>query len=52
MELEQILSQDPRPSYQEDKERVYGMEYSGMEVKFRVEETELKVLEIKKIGSE
>ena len=52
LELEQILSQDPRPSYQEDKERVYGMEYSGMEVKFRVEEKDLKVLEIKKIGSE
>ena len=52
LELEQILSQDPRPSYQEDKERVYGMEYAGMEVKFRVEETELKVLEIKKIEGE
>lgn len=33
----QILSQDPRPSYQNDPERVYGMEYGGMEIKFTVE---------------
>lgn len=49
-ELEQILSQDPRPSYQEDQERIYGMEYAGMEVKFQVKEKELKVLEIQKRG--
>lgn len=41
--LSQILSQDPRPSYQNDPERVYGMEYAGMEVKFRVNG---KVLEV------
>ena len=35
----QILSQDPRPSYQNDPERVYGMGFAGFEVKFRVEET-------------
>lgn len=32
----QILSQDPRPSYQNDPERVYGMEYAGLEIKFTV----------------
>lgn len=35
--LEEILSQDPRPSYQEDLNRVYGMAYAGREVKFKVE---------------
>ncbi len=35
--LEEILSQDPRPSYQEDPNRVYGMAYAGREVKFKVE---------------
>lgn len=35
--LEEILSQDPRPSYQDDPDRVYGMAYAGREVKFRVE---------------
>ena len=32
--LLEVLSQDPRPSYQEDPERVYGMAFAGMEVKF------------------
>ena len=41
--LVQILSQDPRPSYQNDPERIYGMEYAGMEVKFRVEGDVLQV---------
>ena len=31
-----VLSQDPRPSYQNDPERVYGMEYAGFDVRFRV----------------
>ena len=33
-----VLAQDPRPSYQEDPERVYGMSFGGMEVRFRVVE--------------
>ena len=36
--LKQILRQDPRPSYQKDSERIYGMEFAGMEVKFQVRE--------------
>ena len=47
--LKQILSQDPRPAYQKDSERVYGMEYAGMEIKFQVREQVLTVCEIKKI---
>ena len=35
--LFEILKQDPRPSYQEDAGRIYGMRYAGMEVKFCVE---------------
>lgn len=31
-----VLSHDPRPSYQNDSERVYGMEFAGYEVKFTV----------------
>ena len=41
-----VLSQDPRPSYQEDAHRIYGMEYAGMEVRFQVEENVLRVCEI------
>ncbi len=42
-----ILSQDPRPSYQNDPERVYGLTYGDMEVKFRVDNGTLYVTEIK-----
>ena len=38
-----ILAQDPRPSYQDDPERIYGFEYAGYEVKFRVNENRLCV---------
>ena len=41
-----ILAQDPRPHYQQDPTRIYGMEYANMEIKFRVEDTTLVVCEI------
>ncbi len=44
--LIQILSQDPRPSYQEDSERIYGMEYAGLEIRFQVKGDVLTVCEI------
>jgi len=37
-ELEQVLSLDPRPAYQKDAERVYGMKFAEFEIKFMVEE--------------
>lgn len=46
--LMQILSQDPRPSYQNDPERVYGMEFAGSEVKFCVEGSTLYVVSVTK----
>ena len=46
--LRQVLSQDPRPSYQEDPERIYGMNFAGFEVKFKVREGELEVASIEK----
>lgn len=44
--LQEILSQDPRPSYQEDPNRVYGFPFAGMEIKFRVNQGLLTVVEI------
>lgn len=41
-----ILAQDPRPHYQQDPTRIYGMEYANMEIKFRVEDTTLVVCEV------
>ncbi len=34
--LRQVLAQDPRPSYQEDPDRLYGMSFAGLEIKFTV----------------
>lgn len=34
--LRKILSQDPRPSYQQDENRVYGFGFAGFEIKFQV----------------
>ena len=31
-----VLAQDPRPRYQHDASRVYGMDFAGFNVKFRV----------------
>lgn len=44
-----VLAQDPRPSYQEDPKRVYGMAFAGMEVKFSVDGACLTVREIAQI---
>lgn len=41
-----VLAQDPRPQYQDDPTRVYGMSFAGLEVKFRVEGKRLTVTEI------
>lgn len=44
--LKEILMQDPRPSYQEDSERIYGMTYGNMEIRFQVDGKQLTVCEI------
>ncbi len=44
--LTDVLAHDPRPQYQDDPDRVYGMAFGGMEVKFKVEERLLTVVEV------
>lgn len=44
--LIEVLAHDPRPQYQDDPNRVYGMEFGGMEVKFKVEGCRLVVVQI------
>ena len=46
-----ILSGDPRPSYKEDGDRIYGMVYGEYEVKFTVSDGVLSVCEIIKTPS-
>lgn len=46
--LKEILANDPRPSYQDDPERVYGIKFAGMDIQFIVDGDELTVVEVKK----
>ena len=41
-----LLEQDPRPSYQNDSQRVYGMIYEDHEIKFTVDRDTLTVIGI------
>ena len=42
-----VLSQDPRPAFQHDPERVYSMSFAGYEVAFSVSEQNLTILRIR-----
>ena len=44
--LIETLKHDPRPSYQNDNERIYGMSYGDLQVKFKVDGNELEIVEI------
>ncbi len=41
-----ILKGDPRPSYHHDPERIYGFPYAGFEIRFRVADNTLTVVDI------
>ena len=41
-----VLAQDPRPSYQDDPERIYGFPFAGLELRFRVEGDTLTVIDV------
>ena len=41
-----VLEQDPRPSYQDDPDRVYGFGFAGREIRFRVSGGVLTVIEV------
>ena len=43
-EIEYILRQDPRPGYQDNPERVYKMDYAGIRVSFKVQDSKVVVL--------
>ena len=43
-----VLSQDPRPSYQDDPDRVYGMAFGTVDVKFTVKDGTLTVVGVEK----
>lgn len=41
-----VLAQDPRPQYHDDPKKIYGMEFDGMDVRFRVHDGIAEVTEI------
>ena len=45
--LEQVLAQDPSPRFHHDPDRLYGMPFGPFDIRFRVCDTVLTVLEIK-----
>lgn len=45
-EVEEILAQDPKPGYQRDEERIYGMEYGDYEIKFCYRNGKIEVIAI------
>ena len=46
--LVKILEQDPRPSFHDDPDRIYGMSFAGYEIHFQVQEGLLTILDIQK----
>jgi tRNA (adenine37-N6)-methyltransferase len=44
--LRELLAEDPRPRYQDDPERVYGLKFEGCDVRFKVSGNILTVVEI------
>ena len=47
-----VLKQDPRPAYDTDETRVYGVEFAGFDVRFTVEGKCLKVKELVKLNKD
>jgi tRNA-Thr(GGU) m(6)t(6)A37 methyltransferase TsaA len=43
-----VLAHDPRPRYQDDPERVYGMAFGAYEVRFRASEGVLTVVDVER----
>jgi hypothetical protein len=41
-----VLSHDPRPSYQKDPDRIYGLNFGGFDIRFKVENNDLTVTEV------
>lgn len=45
-----VLRQDPRPSYHQDPDRIYGFPFAGYEIRFRVSGNQLTVCDVSPRG--
>lgn len=46
-----VLKQDPRPSYQNNSDRMYGVSFAGYDIRFKVKDGVLEVLEMEELGA-
>ena len=44
--LKEVLSHDPRPSYQKDSDRIYGFVFAGLDIQFTVKNKTLTVCDV------
>ena len=44
----EVLRQDPRAAYQKQPDYVYGMDFAGYDIRFRVRENVLRVVDVVK----
>ena len=49
---QKVLAQDPRPHYQHDAQRIYGMSFAGFDVHFRIDDRTVLVTDIRKGSSD
>ena len=47
--LYEILANDPRPSYQNEPDRIYSFEFGGYKIRFKADEKNLTLTELKKL---
>ena len=45
----EVLSHDPRPSYQHSADRIYGLSFAGFDIRFTVSDNTLRVKEVCKL---
>mgnify|MGYP002854942338 CR=1 FL=1 len=48
--LKATLAQDPRPRYHDDPQRVYGMQYLNMDIRFKVENDVLMIVDVSRFN--
>ena len=44
--IEQILALDPRPAYQDNRERIYKMKFATVDIQFKVNDTVLNIVDL------
>lgn len=46
LELEQVLAQNPKPAYHDDPDRVYGLSFANLNVKFYIQQQSIMILAV------